>query len=42
MLDFFLDYKIANLDAQKQAITIKNLLTQTSGLREDGAGMGNL
>ncbi len=38
MLDFFPDRKIANLDARKQAITIGDLLSMTSGLREDDAG----
>jgi CubicO group peptidase (beta-lactamase class C family) len=38
MLDFFPDRKIANLDARKQAITIQDLLTMTSGLREDDSG----
>ena len=38
MLDFFPDRKIANLDARKQAITIQNLLSMTSGLLEDDAG----
>ena len=38
MLDFFPDYKIANLDARKQAITIGDLLNMTSGLREDDCG----
>jgi len=32
MLDFFPDRKIANLDAVKQAITIRDLLSMTSGL----------
>ncbi len=32
ILDFFPDHAIANLDAYKQAITIENLLTMTSGL----------
>ena len=35
MLDFFPDRKIANLDARKQAITIENLLTMTSGFIDD-------
>ena len=38
MLDFFPEYKIANLDARKQAITIGNLLSMTSGLIEDDGG----
>lgn len=32
ILDFFPEHEIANLDAYKQAITIENLLTMTSGL----------
>ena len=40
MLDFFPDYKIANLDARKQAITIGDLLTMTSGFRIDDGGNG--
>ena len=38
MLDFFPDRKIDNLDARKQAITIGDLLSMTSGLREDDDG----
>ena len=38
MLDFFPDRKIANPDARKQAITIRDLLSMTSGLREDDSG----
>ena len=38
MLDFFPGYNIANLDSRKQAITIGDLLSMTSGLREDDGG----
>jgi CubicO group peptidase (beta-lactamase class C family) len=41
MLDFFPDRKVANLDARKQAITIRDLLSESSGLSENDDGMHN-
>ena len=37
LVDFFPDRTIANLDAQKEAITLEHLLTMTSGLEWDEA-----
>ncbi len=38
MLDYFPDRKIDNMDARKQAVTIRNLLTMTSGFIVDDGG----
>ncbi len=32
VFDFFLEYKLTNLDDRKKSVTLKNLLTMTSGL----------
>ncbi|MGJ4887836.1 serine hydrolase domain-containing protein [Bradyrhizobium sp. HKCCYLRH3099] len=41
VVDFFRDREIANLDARKQAITVRHLLNMTSGLDwDEGLGSG--